>query len=113
MAAPRFEWDPRKDAENQRKHRISFEEAKGVFADEHAVLLDDPDHSATEERFVLMGLSAAFRVLVVVHTYVEMRIQSASSPHGGQPSTSVSSTTRGGINEARIRLFERPAKSLR
>jgi uncharacterized DUF497 family protein len=69
MTPPVFEWDPRKDAENQRKHRISFEEAKGVFADEHAVLLDDPDHSATEERFVLMGLSAAFRVLVVVHTY--------------------------------------------
>ena len=69
MAAPRFEWDPRKDAENQRKHRIAFHEAKTVFADEYAVLLDDPDHSAAEDRFVLLGLSAAFRVLVVVHTY--------------------------------------------
>src|SRR5262245_59552355 len=69
MAAPLFEWDPRKDAENQRKHRISFEEARTVFADEYAVLLDDPDHSAAEERFILVGLSAAFRVLVVVHTY--------------------------------------------
>ena len=69
MAAPRFEWDPRKDAENQRKHRIAFDEAKTVFADEYAILLDDPDHSAAEGRFVLLGLSAAFRVLVVVHTY--------------------------------------------
>ena|SRR2546425_4494960 len=71
MAALRFEWDPRKDAENQRKHRISFEEAKTVFADEYALLLDDPDHSTAEERFILLGLSAAFRVLVVVHTYRE------------------------------------------
>ena len=69
MAALRFEWDPRKDAENRRKHGLSFDEAQTVFADEHALLLDDPDHSATEDRFILLGLSAAFRVLVVVHGY--------------------------------------------
>ena len=69
MAAPRFAWDPRKDAENQRKHGVPFAEAKTVFADEYALLLDDPDHSLTEDRFILLGLSAAFRVLVVVHTY--------------------------------------------
>jgi len=69
MAALRFEWDPRKDAENRRKHGLSFDEAQTAFADEHALLLDDPDHSATEDRFILLGLSAAFRVLVVVHGY--------------------------------------------
>jgi uncharacterized protein len=69
MAAPQFEWDHRKDAENQRKHRIAFDEAQTAFADEYALLLDDPDHSAAEDRFILVGLSAAFRVLVVVHTY--------------------------------------------
>ncbi len=42
MAALQSEWDPRKDAENQRKHRISFSEARTVFADEYALLLDDP-----------------------------------------------------------------------
>jgi uncharacterized DUF497 family protein len=71
MAAPRFEGDPRKDAQNQRKHGVALEEARTVFADEYALLLDDPDHSATEDRFILLGLSAAFRVLVVVHTYRE------------------------------------------
>jgi uncharacterized DUF497 family protein len=71
MSAPRFEWDPRKDAENQRKHGISFEEATTAFADEYALLLADPDHSAAEDRFILLGLSAAFRVLVVAHTYRE------------------------------------------
>ena len=69
MAELHFEWDPKKAAENSRKHDITFEEARSVFVDEHALLLDDPDHSATDDRFVLLGLSAAMRVLVVVHGY--------------------------------------------
>jgi uncharacterized DUF497 family protein len=69
MADLRFEWDPRKDAANQRKHGVSFAEAESVFADEHGLLLDDPDHSTVEDRFILLGLSARFRVLVVVHAY--------------------------------------------
>jgi uncharacterized DUF497 family protein len=71
MAEPRFEWDPRKSALNQRKHGVSFDEARTAFGDEHGLLLDDPDHSGTEERFILLGLSAALRVLVVVHSYRE------------------------------------------
>ena len=71
MAELRFDWDPRKDAENQRKHRVSFKEAETVFSDEHALLIDDPEHSTTEERFVLLGLSVRFRVLLVVNSYRE------------------------------------------
>jgi len=67
----RFEWDPAKAAVNSRKHKVSFEEAKTVFDDEHGLLLDDPDHSATEDRFVLLGLSAMLRTVVVVHCYRE------------------------------------------
>ena len=48
-----------------------FEEAETVFTDEHGLLIDDPDHSATEDRFVLLGLSSRFRVLLVVHAYHE------------------------------------------
>ena len=69
MADLRFEWDPAKEQANWRKHKVSFQEAESVFADEHARLLDDPDHSEAEDRFVLLGLSSQFRVLVVVHTY--------------------------------------------
>jgi hypothetical protein len=69
VADLRFEWDPTKEQANRRKHKVSFEEAESVFADEHARLLDDPDHSEVEDRFVLLGLSSRFRVLVVVHTY--------------------------------------------
>ena len=53
----RFEWDHNKNETNQRKHGISFEEAKTVFYDEYAVLFDDPDHSDEEDRFLILGLS--------------------------------------------------------
>jgi len=68
MAELRFEWDPAKARANVRRHGISFKEAETVFSDDHALLLPDPDHSSLEEeRFLLLGLSAALRVLVVVH----------------------------------------------
>jgi hypothetical protein len=71
MGELRFEWDPAKATANERKHGITFAEAESVFSDEHALLLDDPDHSSTkEERFILLGLSAGLRVLVVVHCYI-------------------------------------------
>jgi len=71
MSAPRFDWDPVKARENLRKHAVSFEEAQTVFDDEQALLLDDPDHSTDEQRFVLLGLSAPLRLLLVVHSYRE------------------------------------------
>jgi uncharacterized DUF497 family protein len=67
MTAPRFIWDPRKAAQNLSKHRVSFVEAQTVFADDDALLIADPDHSADEDRYILLGLSAGLRVLVVVH----------------------------------------------
>jgi uncharacterized DUF497 family protein len=71
MADLRFSWDQRKNAANRRKHGVSFEEAMTVFSDESALLLDDPDHSDKEDRFVLLGLSASLRTLVVCHCYRE------------------------------------------
>lgn len=65
----RFEWDPAKDRSNQRKHGISFDEARTAFNDEHGRLMHDPDHSDEEDRFVLMGFSSAQRLLVVCHSY--------------------------------------------
>ncbi len=64
-----FEWDPAKARANRRKHGVSFEEAETVFSDDRALLIDDPDHSEEEHGFVLLGLSAAPRILVVVHAY--------------------------------------------
>jgi uncharacterized DUF497 family protein len=83
VAELRFEWDDRKDAENQRKHSVSFEEARTVFYDDRALLRDDPDEQ--EDRFVLLGLSATLRTLVVCHCYREqdevIRIISARKAH--------------------------------
>lgn len=69
MSGIRFEWDPKKAADNLRKHSVSFEDAQTVFSDENALLIDDPDHSEDEDRFVLLGLSQSMRLLVVVHCY--------------------------------------------
>ena len=66
-----FEWDERKNKENQAKHKISFEEAKTVFYDENAVEFYDPDHSEGEERFLMLGLSAKMRILLVCHCFRE------------------------------------------
>ncbi len=63
----RFEWDARKASSNEKKHGVSFEEAQSVFFDEQALLLEDPQPLHEEERFVLLGLSASVRLLVVVH----------------------------------------------
>ena len=62
-----FEWDSRKAAANLRKHGVSFEDAQSVFSDERDRLIDDPDHSADEDRFLLLGLSSSMRLLVVAH----------------------------------------------
>ena len=69
MSTLHFEWDDRKAAANAKKHGVSFEEAKSVFVDERAKLIDDPDHSEDEDRFILLGLSSALRLLLVCHCY--------------------------------------------
>ena len=71
MSTLRFEWDERKANSNARKHGVTFEEARSVFVDERAKLIDDPDHSEDEDRFVLLGVSSALRLLLVCHCYRE------------------------------------------
>jgi uncharacterized DUF497 family protein len=66
-----FAWDGEKDKDNQLKHGVSFDEAKSVFYDDMASIIDDPDHSEKEDRFVILGMSNHLRVLIVVHCYRE------------------------------------------
>jgi uncharacterized DUF497 family protein len=63
-----FEWDPRKDAANRRKHRVSFSDAMLVFSDPLARIFSDPDHSDDEHREIIVGYSAARRLLYVSFT---------------------------------------------
>jgi uncharacterized protein len=64
-------WDQRKARSNLVKHDVSFEEAQSVFWDETARLIDDPDHSGDEDRFLLLGHSFQARCLMVSHCYRE------------------------------------------
>ena len=88
MAHITFEWNDRKAAENRKNHGVSFAEATSEFLDENARLILDPNHSAHEDRFVLLGLSTQLRLLVVVHCYQEeedvIRIISARKADGSE-----------------------------
>jgi uncharacterized DUF497 family protein len=59
------EWDPAKAEANLGKHGVSFEEAATVLGDLLSITLADPDHSQTEERFLLLGRSATGRFLLL------------------------------------------------
>ena len=62
-----FEWDQSKAVSNLAKHGVSFTEASTVFDDPYARVIADPDHSLSEERYVILGLSLQARELVVCH----------------------------------------------
>jgi uncharacterized DUF497 family protein len=63
-----FEWNPDKANSNLKKHGVSFNEASIVFNDPLSMTFPDPDHSYSEERYVIIGLSSANRILIVPHT---------------------------------------------
>jgi len=63
-----FAWDPRKAHSNLKKHGISFTEARTAFLDENALLINDPDHSQEEDRFILLGFSHKLRVLIICYS---------------------------------------------
>jgi len=87
----KFVWDDDKAEINRRKHGIGFSEASTVFSDEDGLLIYDPDHSESEDRFVLLGMSSALRILVVCHCYREndeqIRIISARKATKNETST--------------------------
>jgi uncharacterized DUF497 family protein len=64
----RFEWDPKKEILNLAKHGISFDEGSTVFDDFEAVIFDDPKHSASEHREIIIGTSSLKRLLLVSYT---------------------------------------------
>lgn len=64
-----FEWDDNKNNINKIKHKVSFEEAHSVFKDDLALIIDDPEHSIDEERFIIIGESSLANLLVVCHCY--------------------------------------------
>ena len=63
-----FTWDPAKAKENLKRHDVDFREAATVFDDPLSTTFPDADHSTGERRFLIIGLSALGRILVVSHT---------------------------------------------
>jgi uncharacterized DUF497 family protein len=74
-----FEWDPAKAKGNEEKHGVSFVEACEVFDDDYSSTVRDPDHSRTEDRYLIFGLSKSARYLVVSYTERGDRIRIISA----------------------------------
>jgi uncharacterized DUF497 family protein len=70
-----FEWDEEKDLSNQRKHGVSFAEAKTVFNDPRSITIADDEHSDEEDRYIDMGISSRGRLIVVSYTEREPNIR--------------------------------------
>ena len=64
-------WDEKKNQDNIKKHKVSFQEAETVFYDPNAKIIHDPDHSVEEERFIILGISKLLKLIVVCHCYRE------------------------------------------
>ncbi|HBH27397.1 MAG: BrnT family toxin [Desulfofustis sp. PB-SRB1] len=73
-----FEWDAAKAAGNRRKHGISFDLAATVFHDPLMISIPDEEHSETEERWITMGQAENSKLLLVVHTYLEISANAAT-----------------------------------
>ena len=75
----KFAWDPTKAARNLQKHGVDFREAATVFEDSLSTTFPDTDPSTGERRFLIVGMSARGRILVVAHTEADetLRIISA------------------------------------
>ncbi|MDX2072875.1 MAG: BrnT family toxin [Alphaproteobacteria bacterium] len=81
----KFEWDPKKEAVNIKKHDVSFEEAKHVFWDKNRIILRDKKHSEVEDRLFCYGKTER-GILTVRFTMREnvIRIIGAAYWRGGR-----------------------------
>ncbi|MBN8454357.1 BrnT family toxin [Accumulibacter sp.] len=64
-----FEWNVDKAENNSRKHGIAFQEAITVFRDPLSPAYPDLDHSADEDRYLIIVLSSSGNVLVISHIF--------------------------------------------
>jgi uncharacterized DUF497 family protein len=63
-----YEWDPRKERLNHKKHGVHFSDALAVLEDQFALTMQDP-HSECEERWITLGLDTLGRAVVLVYTW--------------------------------------------
>ncbi|WP_295407442.1 BrnT family toxin [uncultured Thiocystis sp.] len=73
-----FAWDIAKAAINRHKHGISFDLASTIFRDPLMLSIPDEEHRETEERWITIGQAENGRLLLVVHTYLEISANAAN-----------------------------------
>ena len=69
----KFQWDPQKEKTNQKKHGVSFDDAKDAMTCELVVVLKE-DSDSGEERYVFLGMCKKLNILVVVVAYPDEQI---------------------------------------
>ena len=79
----RVEWHPAKAKSNLAKHGFSFSDAETVFDDEFSISIPDAG-LVSEERFVVVGVDALGRILVVSYTYRQDSIRVISARRATQ-----------------------------
>ena len=78
MNSDDFEWYERKAAENDRKHRVSFEVARYVFDDRAAIEEPDNREDYGEDRFNIIGMVRG-RLFFVTYTIRETKYRLISA----------------------------------
>ena len=66
-----MEWDKKKNKSRQKRQSVALDEAKSVSSDDNAILFEDPEHSADEERLLIIGLAESSGICIVSHCYRE------------------------------------------
>ena len=74
MNEVRFEWNEKKNRENQQKHGVPFSLAQYAFTDPNRVIAEDVSHSQTEQRYYCFGIVGE-RVMTVRFIYRKNRIR--------------------------------------
>ena len=69
-----FKWDMEKAKKNDRKHKLSFDEAMTVFYDPLSATFDNPGHSVDEQRLITVGYSSRGRLLRLVFMQIAGRL---------------------------------------
>lgn len=74
-----FEWDRDKEAQNRRKHGVSFREAATVLGDPLSTTYPDLPHSDAEQRYITIGMTEGGKIVVVAHTQEEDTVRIISA----------------------------------
>lgn len=74
-----FDWDKGNSEKNWIKHHVKYTEAQEVFFNKPLLLMPDPQHSQTEQRYGCFGRTNQDRKLFVVFTVRGQRIRVISA----------------------------------